>query len=252
MKLEGKTAMVTGAQRGIGRACALALAREGAAVAITDLNPEGCQAVAREVQGENGKALALRCDVTSKAEVDASVAAAVREFGHLDVLVNNAGIAIFKPFLEVTEAEWDTTLAVNLKGQFLCAQAAAREMVKGHWGRIINIASVASGQAGIGFPSLAHYTASKGGVAALTEALAIELAPSGITVNAVGPGIIETEMSRPVTENTEAMKQLLARVPKGRIGTPEDVARVVAFLASDDADYINGALIFVDGGWLAT
>src|SRR3990172_9188336 len=230
MKLEGKVAMVTGAQRGIGRACALALAREGAAVAITDLNPEGCQAVAREVQGENGKALALRCDVTSKAEVDASVAAAVREFGHLDVLVNNAGIAIFKPFLEVTEAEWDTTIDVNLKGQFLCAQAAAREMVKQHWGRIINIASVASGQAGVGFPSLAHYTASKGGVTALTESLAIELGPYGINVNAVGPGVIDTRMTRPVKENPALLQSILSRIPKGRIGTPDDVANVVSFL----------------------
>jgi NAD(P)-dependent dehydrogenase (short-subunit alcohol dehydrogenase family) len=175
----------------------------------------------------------------------------VAEFGKLDILVNNAGIIAYKPFLELTEEDWDNILNVNLKGQFLCARAAAGEMIKNKWGRIINIASISSGGCGIAFPLIAHYTASKGGVIALTEALALELTPRGINVNAICPGAVDTEMTKGVKESGQ-LEQLLLRIPKGRIGQPEDIAHLAAFLASEEADYISGAAIVVDGGWLTT
>jgi NAD(P)-dependent dehydrogenase (short-subunit alcohol dehydrogenase family) len=175
----------------------------------------------------------------------------VGEFGRIDILVNNAGVITFKPFLELTEEDWDSTLNVNLKGQFLCAQAVAKEMAKNKWGRIINIASISSGGSGIAFPLIAHYTASKGGVMALTEALALELTPQGINVNAVCPGAIDTDMAKGVKESGQ-VEQVLLRIPKGRLGQPEDIANLVVFLASDDSDYISGAAIVIDGGWLTT
>ncbi|MDI6827173.1 MAG: SDR family oxidoreductase, partial [Armatimonadota bacterium] len=155
-------------------------------------------------------------------------------------------------FLEITPEEWDETININLRGQFFCAQAAARDMMKRGWGRIINIASVASGQVGIGFPNLTHYTASKGGITGMTEALAIELGPYGINVNAIGPGVIKTAMIDPLEKEGTLEALIKQRVPKGRVGTPEDIASLAVFLASEEADYITGATIFIDGGWLAT
>jgi NAD(P)-dependent dehydrogenase (short-subunit alcohol dehydrogenase family) len=169
----------------------------------------------------------------------------------VDILVNNAGIIDYKPFLEITEEEWDKTLNVNLKGQFLCARAVAREMLKNGWGRIINIASISSGGCGIAFPLIAHYTASKGGVVALTEALALELTPQGINVNAICPGAIDTDMAKGAKESGQ-LQQVLARVPKGRLGRPEEIASLAVFLASEESDYISGTSIVVDGGWLTS
>lgn len=252
MKLENKCAVVTGARRGIGLGIAKALAAEGASVVVSDVSREDCQQRVEEIESIGGKALPVCCDVTSKEAVDAMFQAAISTFGKVDILVNNAGIAKFKPFMELTQKDWDETLAVNLRGQFLCAQAAARDMIKRKWGRIINIASVASGQVGIGFPDLAHYTASKGGVTALTEAMAIELTPLGINVNAIGPGAIGTEMVDPLRKTGVIDALIKQRIPKGRIGTPEDIGHLAAFLASEDSDYITGATIFIDGGWLAT
>jgi NAD(P)-dependent dehydrogenase (short-subunit alcohol dehydrogenase family) len=251
MKLDNKTAIVTGARRGIGRASALALAREGANVIVSDVNQEDCQSVVKEIEALGRKGLAIKCDVSSKAEVEDMVKKTVEKFGRIDILVNNAGIINFKPFLELTEEDWDSTLKVNLKGQFLCAQAAAKEMIKNKWGRIINIASISSGGVGIAFPLIAHYTASKGGIIALTEALALELTPHGINVSAVCPGAIDTDMVKGVKESGQ-VEQILLRIPKGRLGKPEDIANMVAFLASEDSDYISGATIVVDGGWLTT
>ena len=252
MRLENKCAVVTGARRGIGRGIALAMASEGAAVVVSDVDLRDCEAVASEIEARGGRALAVQCDVTSKQQIDDMIARTIGAFGKVDILANNAGIAEFKPFLELTPEDWDETLDVNLRGQFLCAQAAARDMIKRKWGRIINIASVASGQIGIGFPNLTHYTASKGGVIAFTEALAIELSPHGINVNAIGPGIIGTEMIRPLEEAGTLEALVRTRVPKGRMGTPEDIGHLAVFLASEESDYITGATIFIDGGWLAT
>jgi NAD(P)-dependent dehydrogenase (short-subunit alcohol dehydrogenase family) len=251
MRLNNKTAIVTGARRGIGRAIALALAREGANVVVSDISQKDCQKVVDEIERMGKRGLALKCDVSSSNDVEDMVKRTVAEFGRVDILVNNAGIITFKPFLELTDEDWDKTLNVNLKGQFLCARAAARDMVKNKWGRIINIASISSGGCGIAFPFIAHYTASKGGVMALTVALALELTPQGINVNAICPGAIDTDMAKGIKEGGQ-LAQVLARIPKGRLGQPEDIASLAVFLASEESDYISGAAIVIDGGWLTT
>lgn len=249
MKLERKNAIVTGSGRGIGRAIALAFTREGARVAVTDINLESCNKVANEIRDLGGKAIAVECDVSSRAAVEAMAKRAVAEFGRIDILVNNAGIVGFKPFLELTEAEWDKMINVNLKGQFLCAQVAARDMVRNRWGRIINISSISSGGCQIAFPMIAHYTASKAGVLGLTKALALELAPYGINVNAISPGAVNTEIAQ---TSEEQKKATLARIPKGRIAEPEEIANLAVFLAAPESDYITGADVVIDGGWLTT
>ena len=251
MRLSGKTAIVTGARRGMGRAISLALAREGADVVVSDISQEDCQRVVDEIERLGRKGLAVRCDVSSGSDVEAMVRKTVAEFGGVDILVNNAGIISYKPFLELTEEDWDKTLNVNLKGQFLCARAAAKEMVKNKQGRIINIASISSGGCGIAFPLIAHYTASKGGVVALTEALALELTSQGINVNAICPGAIDTEMAKGAKESGQ-LEQVLARVPKRRLGKPEEIANLAVFLASEESEYISGDAIVIDGGWLTT
>lgn len=251
MKLDNKTAIVTGARRGIGRAIALALAKEGANVVVSDVSQEDCRKVVTEIKALGRRGLALKCDVSSRVEVEDMVRRTVAEFGKVDILVNNAGVISFKPFLELTDEDWDNTLNVNLKGQFLCARAVAREMVKNKWGRIINVASISSGGCGIAFPLIAHYTASKGGVMALTEALALELTPQGINVNAICPGAIDTDMAKGTKESGQ-IEQVLLRIPKGRLGQPEDIANLAVFLASEESDYISGAAIVIDGGWLTT
>lgn len=251
MKLSGKTAIVTGARRGIGRAIALALAEEGANLVVSDISQEDCQKVVDEIEKLGGRGLAVKCDVSSGSDVENMVKKTVAEFSRVDILVNNAGVISYKPFLELTDEDWDKTLNVNLKGQFLCARAAAREMVKNKRGRIINIASISYGGCGLAFPLVAHYTASKGGVVALTEALALELTPQGINVNAICPGAIDTEMAKGVKESGQ-LERVLARVPKGRLGQPEEIASLAVFLASDESEYMSGAAIVIDGGWLTT
>jgi len=218
---------------------------------VSDTSQEDCEKVVAEIEGLGRRGLALKCNVTSRSEVEDMVRKAAAEFGKIDILVNNAGIISFKPFLELTDEDWDNTLNVNLKGQFLCARTVAKEMVKNKWGRIINIASISSGGCGIAFPLIAHYTASKGGVIALTEALALELTAQGINVNAICPGAIDTDMVKGVKESGQ-LEQILLRIPKGRIGQPEDIANLAVFLASEDSDYISGAAIVIDGGWLTT
>jgi NAD(P)-dependent dehydrogenase (short-subunit alcohol dehydrogenase family) len=250
--LKNKVALVTGARRGMGKADALALAAQGAKVAVTDIDLAGCQAVVDEIKAKGGEAAAFKMDVSNAAEVDQVITAVVAQFGRLDILVNNAGIYAPKPALDLTEAEWDRTIAINLKGQFLCAQRAAREMAKNKWGRIVNIASIASGQVGIGIVGGAHYTASKGGIIGMTETLADEWAALGINVNAIAPGAIDTPMSRSVRMTPEQFQAFLdANVPLKRIGRPEEVAAAVVFLASEESSYITGATLYVDGGWLA-
>ncbi|MCX7778955.1 MAG: 3-oxoacyl-ACP reductase FabG [Patescibacteria group bacterium] len=249
--LKNKVAIVTGARRGIGRGIALMMAKAGAKVVVSDLDENDCQKVVEEIKEIGSDGLAVKCDVTNKKEIEEMVRKTVKKFGKIDILVNNAGIAPFKPFLAITEEDWDKVLAVNLKGYYLCAQAVAKEMIKNGWGRIINIASVAMGQVGFGFPNLTHYCASKGGIVAFTEALALELTPKGINVNAISPGAIDTEMAKPVTEDEKVRQAILSQIPKGRIGQPEDIAAAAVFLASEEADYITGATLVVDGGWLA-
>ena len=248
--LTGKVALVTGARRGMGKSHALVLARQGAKVAVTDISQEECQLVVDEIKTAGGEAAAFKMDVSSKADVDAVFDAVIKQFGRLDILVNNAGIFAPKPALEITEEDWDKTININLKGEFLCAQRAAKEMAKNNWGRIINISSIASGQVGVGIEWGAHYTASKGGIIGMTETLAIELASLGINVNAIAPGAIDTPMLQSGAE-TEELKKYTERIPLKRIGKPEEVSAAVIFLASEEASYITGTTIYVDGGWLS-
>ena len=251
MNLKGKVAIITGARRGMGRSHALKLAEAGARVVVADISLADCEKVVKEIEKKKGEAMAVACDVTKKAEVDKMVQTAVEKWGKVDILVNNAGIAQFQSFLKMTEEEWDRTLDINLKGYFLCVQAAAREMAKQKSGVIVNIASVAMGQQGIGFPNIVHYCASKGGIVGMTEALAVELAPYNIRVNAVSPGMIETPMIDQIKQDPKTMAAMLNKVPMHRVGKPEEVSNLVLFLASDDSSYMTGSTVVVDGGWLA-
>lgn len=249
--LAGKTALVTGASSGIGKATAIALAHQGAKVAAAARRLERLEELASTLKAQGQEALAIKMDVTNKQEIIAGVGKTVENFGRLDILVNNAGIAEFAAFLEMTEEQWDKTLDTNLKGYFLVAQRAAKEMIKNKWGRIINIASIAMGGVGVGFPAIAHYCASKGGIVAFTEALADELGPMGILVNAIAPGLIETEMTQGITSNKEQLQGFLSRVPLKRVGKPEEIAAAVVYLSSEEASYTNGTTLVVDGGWLS-
>jgi NAD(P)-dependent dehydrogenase (short-subunit alcohol dehydrogenase family) len=243
MKLAGKTAVVTGSRRGIGKAIALALAGEGASVTIADVNLEECQAVAEEIKASGGNALAVKCDISKKAEVQEMMAKTIAEFGKIDILVNNAAYGVIKPFVRLTEEDWDSVYNVNVKGAFLCSQVAAKNMIKNGGGRIINISSVASGGGGGCPPLMTPYVSSKGGLKALSEAMAVELADFGINVNVICPGTIDSG-SVP-----ESMKERSLRtIPKGRLGRPEDIASMVVYLASPEADYITGSVIVIDGG----
>lgn len=249
--LTGKKALVTGASRGIGRGIALALAKQGADVAINYRSKKDeAEKVVAEIKELKRDSFLVQADVSSVDDVIRMFEEVKKRWGTLDILVNNAGVAQYVAFEQMTEEEWDRTLNTNLKGQFLCAREAVK-LMKARGGKIINISSVASGGAGVGGARIAHYVASKGGVAALTEALAVELAPYKINVNAIGPGFIETDMTKELISNSKARQALLARIPWGRFGKPADIGAVAAFLASDEADYVTGALLFVDGGWLA-
>ena len=251
--LSGRVALVTGGGRGIGRGVVLALARQGADVAIGCVGrPDAAEETKALVEKLGRRCIVVQADVADPGAARRMVDDVVRAMGGLDVLVNNAGILSFEPFVDMKVETWDRVMDVNLKGQFLVAQAAAREMIRrGRGGRIVNVASIGSGGVGVGFPGIAHYTASKGGVVALTETMAVELAPHGILVNAVAPGFIETDMSAGTRGNEAALQATLARIPLRRPGRPEEVGAVVAFLASDEASYCTGGTLYVDGGWLA-
>ncbi|HQI95018.1 MAG TPA: SDR family NAD(P)-dependent oxidoreductase [bacterium] len=237
-----KTALITGAGQGIGRGIAVRLARDGYNIAIADINLNNLAEAAQEISALGVRVLKIEADVSNARDVQHMIQATADEFGSLDILVNNAGIYPFTPFMDITEEQWDKVIAVNLKSVFLCSQAAARIMPDGS--RIIMTSSVASM---LGFSGLVHYCASKGGINGLVRALALELAPRQITVNAVAPGSIIT----PGTSNTDegSQKATMAKIPLGRLGKPQDIAAAVAFLASEGAGYITGQVLVVDGGW---
>lgn len=248
--LKRKKALVTGGSRGIGRGIVLALAEQGADVAVNyHSSKKEAEAVVAEIKKIGRKAFSIQADVSSVDEVMRMFKGVREEWNSLDILVNNAGIAYYSSFETMTEEEWDKTLDTNLKGQFLCAREAVK-LMKEKGGKIVNISSIASGGAGIGSARISHYVASKGGVAALTEALAVELAPYKINVNAIGPGFIDTDMTQDLLSDPKVKQGMLARIPKGRFGKPADIGAAAAFLASDEADYITGVLLYVDGGWL--
>ncbi len=243
MILKNKTALVTGASKGIGRGIALALAKEGYNIVISDIDEVSTVLVVAEIEAIGVKASGIKCDVSIKSEVDLMISKTVADFGTLDVLVNNAGIYPFVPFMDMTEQQWDKVMTINLKSGFLCSQAAARVMQPGS--RIIDISSIASI---VGFAGLVHYCASKGGVSSMVRAMALELADKKITVNGVAPGAIETPGSS-VGSTDEVKKQTVSLIPAARMGQPEDIANVVVFLAKEESSYITGQIIVVDGGW---
>jgi len=249
--LKGKVVIITGARRGMGKADALAFAKNGAKVVVADISQEECQLVVDEIKKSGGEGLAVKCDVTNEKEIEEMVKKTIEKFGKVDILVNNAGICQFKPFLELTKEEWQRTLDINLKGYFLCAKATAKEMVKQKSGAIVNIASIVMGQIGKGMAGLAHYSASKGGIAALTKTLALELAPYNIRVNAIAPGAIDTPMVASAKADPKVLEQTLAMIPLHRMGKPEEIANTVLFLSSEASSYITGSIIVVDGGCLA-
>lgn len=247
MKLAGKVALVTGGGRGNGRAIALGLAREGADVAIGYASHEAAaRAVVGEIQALGRRAIGVPGDVAAPGTAARLVAETVAAFGRIDVLVNNAGVLRRTPFLEIAEEEWDRILDINLKGVFLIGQAVARQMVaQGGGGKIINISSLNQFNAGL---NVAHYSVSKAGVGMLTKAMALELAPHDIRVNAIAPGLIETDMNRQDIARDDFREGRLARIPLKLIGRPDDLVAIATLLASDDARLITGATFNVDGG----
>lgn len=254
MRLKGKIAVITGAGRGIGRAIALRLAEEGAHVVAADIDQASAEDTANQIESLGAESLALKVDVCSGDQVKAMVAAAVNRFGRIDILVNNAGITIAKPVVEFEEAEWDRMIDVNLKGVLRCSQEAAKIMIDQNSGKIINIASE-SGKTGR--PIFSIYGATKFAIVGFTQGLAMELAPYRINVNAVCPGIVDTEMweeldrvlsKRENLPKGAALKKRIKKIPLGRLESPEDVAGLVAFLASSDADYMTGQAVNITGG----
>ena len=244
--LHDRVAVVTGAAQGIGEACARRLAGDGAKVALWDVDLAKAQALAEALKAAGAQTFAQRCDVARKAEVDAALAATIQALGPVNALVNNAGIFRAADFLDISEADWDAVIGVNLKGSFLVAQAVARVMKAHSGGAIVNMSSVNGTMA---IPSIASYNASKGGVDQLTRVMALALADHGIRVNAVGPGTIATELARAaVLDSDEAKARILSRTPLRRLGEPAEVADAVAFLLSDAASYITGEIVYVDGG----
>jgi len=243
MLLKDRVALVTGGARGIGRAIALLFAKEGADVVVVDINLEEAEKTSGEVEALGRKSLALKLDVTSFINAEEAVNKILDKLGKVDILVNNAGITKDNLLLRMNEADWDAVLNVNLKGTFNCIKAVSRPMLKQRSGKIVNIASIIGI---IGNPGQANYSASKAGIIALTKTAAKELASRNINVNAVAPGFIQTDMTAKLPE--EVKQKMLAAIPMGKLGSPEDVARVCLFLASDEANYITGQTIIVDGG----
>ena len=243
MKLAGKVALVTGAAQGIGKAVALLLARNGADIAVSDINLEKAAETAKEIEAMGRKAMAIKVDVANSGDVERMVQTILERFGQIDVLVNNAGIARDKLILRMTEEDWDAVLDINLKGTFNCTKAVVKHMSKQRSGKIVNIASVVGEMGNAG---QANYSASKAGVIGFTKTIAREFAQRGINVNAIAPGYIQTPMTEALPE--KAKEELKNMIPLERLGQPEDVAEAVLFLVSDASDYITGQVLNVNGG----
>jgi 3-oxoacyl-[acyl-carrier protein] reductase len=245
MKLDGRVALITGASQGIGHACALALAREGASVAAAARNRQKLDELVTQITAAGGKAAAFVIDVADEEQVKSGIKSALAQFGKIDILINNAGITRDQLVMRMKRADWDAVLNTNLTSAYLCIQQVIGSMLKQRWGRIINITSVFGqmGQAG-----QTNYAASKAGLIGLTLAMAREVASRNITCNAVAPGFIETSMTAALSD--ELKQSAVKQIPLGRVGSPEDIASAVCFLASDDASYITGHVLNVNGGML--
>lgn len=248
MTAEVRTALVTGGAAGMGKAISLRLAREGRRVGVLDIDGAGAVAVADQINAEGGRAIAVEANVASREQVDAAVAQVRAALGPITILINNAAVENFCPFPEITELVWDRLMAVNLKGNYFLVQAVLPDMFAAGWGRIVNLSAIG---AQTGAPNMAHYTATKGAMIAMTRSLAVELGPRGITVNSVSPGFIDTPMSRRAIDGDlfpVPYEQIVATYPIPRMGQPEDIAAACAFFASEDAGYITGQLLGVNGG----
>ena len=241
MELTNKVAIVTGSARGIGQAIALKLAEVGATVVVNDVSD--AESVAAEIRAMNRQSLAVTADVSSPVDVARLVETTINTCGRIDILVNNAGVTRDQLVMRMSDEEWDTVLNIDLKSAFLCTRAVLRHMLKQRWGRIISIASIIGE---IGNAGQANYASAKAGIIGLTRTLAKEVASRGITVNAIAPGFIDTPMTQQLKENQR--EELMKRIPVGYLGTPDDVAETVAFLASEEARYITGQVLNVDGG----
>ena len=249
MRFKDKVAIVTGGASGIGRAIALGFAREGANVVVADVNEVEGQKTAQGVQELGRKSAFVKTDVSRSADVRALAEQTLGKFGRVDILVNDAGISTNEPFLETTEERWDRTIAINLKGVFLCCQAVAREMVKQGGGKIINIASV--GGTIYYSPISPQYHAAKAGVIQLTKVMAVQLAPHKINVNCIGPGSTKTPMTQSSWQTEEGYQRMIVRIPLGRMAEPEDMVGATIFFASDESNYVTGQTLFIEGGALA-
>tara|TARA_Y100001960_G_C14609193_1_gene794873 strand:+ start:391 stop:1131 length:741 start_codon:yes stop_codon:yes gene_type:complete len=245
MSLNGKIALITGGAQGIGRFISEELAGEGAHVVLGDINYEGAQKTAAEILNSGGKASAVRIDVSSSTDVQGVFDSILKEYKPVDILVNNAGITRDGLLVRMKEVDWDQVLNINLKGSFLCSQQAAKQMMKQKSGSIVNIASIVGVMGNFG---QANYSASKSGLIGFTKTLAREVAPRGIRANAVAPGFIDTEMTRVLEESVRS--KLIEQIPLARLGEPKDIARCVSFLVSENASYITGQVINVNGGML--
>jgi NAD(P)-dependent dehydrogenase (short-subunit alcohol dehydrogenase family) len=246
-RLKDRIAVVTGAAQGNGKAIAEAFAREGAQVVIADISEEVAGKTVQEFLDAGLRAKGMRVNVTKSAEINSLLQWTVKEFGRVDILVNNAGVIGRYDFLEITEEEWDRVMDINLKGTFLCGQAFARQMVKQGSGVIINIASVNADSLN---PTTIHYCTSKGGVRTLTKGMALALAKAGVRVNAIGPGPVYTNLSKDRLDDPQSLAATVAHIPMGRVAQPADLTGAAVFLASDEAAYVTGITLFVDGGWL--
>ena len=248
-RLDGRVALVTGAARGIGAATATRLASEGASVALADLDEAQAQQTAQQLDALGERTLAIGCNVAESEQVQRMVDRTLEKFGRLDILVNNAGITRDNLLFKMSDEDWDAVIAVHLRGAFLCARAAQKPMVERKYGRIISLSSVSA----LGNRGQVNYSAAKAGLQGLTRTLAIELGPFGVTANAVAPGFIDTEMTRATAQRLgltpeQAQSAASARIAVRRVGQPSEVASVIAFLASDDASYVSGQIIYVNGG----